>query len=188
MREKRDKKEGTPSQGLIRLGARSSRELEAMLLRGETPDPEKMVGWEYRGLNTPSFARLLGIKKFIKGFYKDDSGRFFGYNIAAAQGLTLNAPWTYRGGGRPRRFGFFAVTPVDPESRDNGYLHAQLLDYARGGNAIYDPTNVVRDYLVRVDRGSDDLLIGKAFVAAGPLRVAVSYFLLERHLKTDFRR
>jgi hypothetical protein len=187
MRQERERKEGAPSQNLLRLGARSMRELETMLLRGETPDPAQMAGWEYRGLNTPPFARFLGIKKFIKGFYQDDSGRAFGYNVVAAQHVSLSAPWTYRGG-KPRRFGFFRVAPVDAETRDNAYLHAQLLDYGRGGNPLLDPTQFVRDYVVRVDRGSDDLLLGKAYVAAGPLRVPVSYFLLERHQKTDFRR
>jgi hypothetical protein len=45
---------------------------------------------------------------------------------------------------------------------------AAFLDYSRGGNRAYDIARILRDYLVRVEPGSDDLLPGKAFfVVAG---------------------
>ena len=185
MREER-RKEGAPSRATCASARAPCATWRRCSCAARPPTPrDGRLG--YRGLNTPPFARFLGIKKFIKGFYKDDAGRFGGYNVVAAQHVNLATPWAYRGG-RPRRFGFYKVAPVDPESRDNAYLHALLLDYSRGGNAVYDPSNVIRDYVVRVDRGSDDLLLGKAYVAAGPVRLPVSYFLLERHQKTDFRR
>jgi hypothetical protein len=56
-----------------------------------------------------------------------------------------------------------------------------LLDYGRGGNKPLDPTAGLRDYLVRVDPGNDDLFLGKAYYAVGPLRVPSNFFLLERH-------
>jgi hypothetical protein len=62
-----------------------------------------------------------------------------------------------------------------------------LLDYGRGGNPPLDPTRALRDYLVRVDRGSDLLLIGKAYLALGPLRVPVAFFVMERASKIDPR-
>ena len=56
-----------------------------------------------------------------------------------------------------------------------------LLDYGRGGSRAYDIARILRDYLVRVDPGSDDLLLGKAhFVVAGT-RLTHSYFLIERY-------
>ena len=69
---------------------------------------------------------------------------------------------------------------MDPEARDNAYLHALLLDYGRG-NPWYDPSRQLRDYLVRCVPGSDDLLLGKAYMALGPWRIPATFFLLERH-------
>ena len=159
-----------------RLRALPARELETVLVRGETPEPDGLAGWEFRGWNTPAFAKLLGIQEFVKGFYRSANGRLYGYN---------------RQPGKDRRFGFYLVEAVDAAARDNAYLHALLLDYGRGGGSALDPLNFLatrlRDYLVRVDPGSDDLLLGKAYVAAGPLRVPVSYFLLERLRPTEFR-
>jgi hypothetical protein len=52
---------------------------------------------------------------------------------------------------------------------------------------VYDPSRLLRDYVVRVREDSDDLLLGKAFVALGPARLAAGFFLLERHgpLRSD---
>jgi hypothetical protein len=69
------------------------------------------------------------------------------------------------------------VAPVDPAARDNRYLQALLLDYGAGGNAWYDPSRPIRDYLVQVD---ENLLLGRAFLALGPLRASArTYFVLE---------
>jgi hypothetical protein len=38
----------------------------------------------------------------------------------------------------------------------------------------------LRDYVVRVSPGSDDLLLGRAFLAAGRRRVPVGWFAIER--------
>jgi hypothetical protein len=175
-----------PSAEYLRVGALPARELEAIMLRGETPDPDRLAGWEFRGRNTPSWSRLAGIQKFIKGFYKSAAGQLFGYNIPVRQN-GVEAPWEYKHPA-PKRFGFYRVDLVDAAQRDNAYLHALLLDYGRGGNSDLDPTNGLRDYVVRVERGSDDLLLGKAYYALGPARVPTSYFVLERLRPTDFTR
>jgi hypothetical protein len=187
------------SNDYLRIGSLSSRELEKIMLRGDTPDPAALAGWEFRGMNTPAWASVLGIKKFIKGFYSTPDETTFGYNMPTVQNA-LSEPWLAKPAGRverllgragdePKRFGFFWVGPVDASSRDNHYLHSLLLDYGRGGNAFYDPTQGLRDYIVRVERGSDELLLGKAYYAAGPARVNLtSYFVLERNKPTDFRR
>jgi hypothetical protein len=154
------------------------------MLRGETPDLTKIVGWEYRGTNTPRWARLLGIKKFVKGFFEDTEGRVYGYNIDVKQNR-VEEPWIQRP--EPKRYGFYRVRAVDPTQRDNAYLHSHILHYGEGGNGL-SPTATLRDYVVRVEKGSDDLLLGKAFVAVADLRVPTSYFVLERHRPTTFRR
>lgn len=163
------------------LEAMSMGELEIVFQRGVTPDLARLAGWEFRGTNTPGWAKLAGIKKFIKGMYTDGQGDVYGYNCPVVQN-GLDAPWIAKpDDAAPKRFGFYRVAPVDPTSRDNAYLHAVLLDYGKGGNPRLDPSAGLRDYLVQVDAGSDDLYLGKAYYAVGPLRVATSFFILERH-------
>ncbi|CAN5749908.1 hypothetical protein BH20ACT2_BH20ACT2_15500 [soil metagenome] len=160
------------------------KELRRILLRGEAPDPAKLVGWEYRGTNMPATSRVMGLRRFIKGFTATAKGiadgGIEGYNKQVA-GADLGSPWTPR----PQRdgrvaFARFAVAPVDPESVDNRFLHALLFDYG----AVADPepgiAGHLRDYVVRVVPGSDDLLLGRAYAALGSVRVAVGWFALER--------
>jgi hypothetical protein len=171
--------------GHVPLARQSARDLEVAFLRGTTPDLTNLIGWEFRGTNTPRWARLAGIQKFIKGFFRDPGrsgdGAIYGYNCPVVQN-GLDAPWIAKpDDAAPRRFGFYRVAPVDPTERDNAYLHAVLLDYGRGGNSIVDPSKGLRDYLVQVEAGNPDLYLGKAYYAVGPARVATSFFVLERH-------
>ena len=171
---------GPGSQRYYDLEKLSMIELEQLFLRGQQPDLDNLVGWEFRGTNTPQWAKLLGIKKFIKGFFTRD-GEVYGYNSPVVQN-GIASPWIGKpDDDNPKRFGFYLVTEVDPTSRDNAYLHAVLLDYGRGGNKPWDPTSLIRDYLVRVDPDNDDLFLGKALFAIGPARVATNFFILERH-------
>ena len=161
------------------------RTLPALLVRGERPDRSALVGWEYRGVNMPATSRLLGIRRFIKGFTLDDAGRTTGYN-KQVEGHDLSKPWTVR----PQRDGReayapFSVEPVDPESIDNRYLHALLLDYSDVERPEPGVARRLRDYLVRVVPGSDDLLLGRAYLAAGRQRVPVGWFALERTGSVD---
>lgn len=168
------------SERYYQLEQMSNQALETVFLRGTQPEIEKLIGWEFRGTNVPGWAKLAGIKKFIKGFYRKD-GDAYGYNCPVLQD-GIRAPWIARpDDDNPKRFGFYRVAPVDPTSRDNAYLHAVLLDYGRGGNKRLDPTSGLRDYLVQVDAENPDLYLGKAYYALGPLRVATNFFLLERH-------
>lgn len=179
-----------PSPAALELERMSWRELDRVFLRGVTPAIESLVGWEFRGINTQLFyvrnsARWFGIKKFVKGFYRREDGAVMGYNSPVHQNV-LDGRWHIA----PKRFGFYAVEPVDPTARDNAYLHAILLDYSRGGNKRFDLTSGLRDYLVQVDPQDPDLFLGKAYYATGPLRVASNFFILERHRVglTDYAR
>lgn len=158
------------------------RELERALLRGVRPDPASLAGWEFRGANVPAAARAVGIKKFIKGFYRD-GGCVSGYNRAAVQNR-MRGPWRLASGDRRAApFGFYRVQRVDSTSRDNAYLHAILLNYGLGENPRRDPSRGLRDYLVQVDPSNPDLFLGKAYFALGRARVPLSFFVLERHAK-----
>ena len=169
-----------PSAAYRALARRSRSELERVLVRGETPSPDALTGWEYGGWNRPPHMAVLGIRKFIKGFFRTVDDRCFGYNTPARQD-GLDHDWSPRpSGDDPKRFAFYQVTPVDPEGRDNRYLHALLLDYGRGGNPASDVSRFIRDFLVRVEPGSDELLLGKAYLALGPARLFSNFFLLQR--------
>lgn len=174
-----------PSAQILTLARASMAELEHAFQRGVTPDTETLVGWELRGINCtprglPPFARLAGIQKFVKGMFRTDEGRVMGYNAPVVQNV-LDGRWHTRPSDEaPRRFGFYEVLPVDPTSRDNLYLHALLLDYGQGGNPTLDISRGLRDYLVQLDPADPDRFLGKAYYAAGPARLAVGFFLLER--------
>lgn len=165
----------------------SDADLEKIMIRGEQPDPDQMADWLYRGTNTPSWAKLLGIKKFVKGFYRGapqifnrhGDGPLHGYNISVKQNA-LTHPWIFKGG-QAKRFGFYRVREVNPEETDNAFLQALLLDYGQGKNPIYDPSSGLRDYLVRAYPGRDDILLGQAHYALGPARVKTNYFVLEKY-------
>jgi hypothetical protein len=174
-----------PSAAAIALAHASRTELERAMQRGETPEVDALIGWEFRGINTtppgsPPIARLAGIQKFVKGMFRAADGRAMGYNSPVVQNA-LDGRWHTRPSDEsPRRFGFYALTPVDPTSRDNHYLHAILIDYGKGGNARWDVTSGLRDYLVQVDANNPDLFLGKAYAAIGPARLPLGFFVLER--------
>ncbi len=155
-------------------------ELEKVFQRGSMPDLDALVGWEFRGinhlpLNILPLAQIAGIKKFVKGFFRNEDGTVMGYNSPVKNNV-LDGRWHVA----PKRFGFYKVAAVDPTATDNKYLHAVLLDYGKGGNKVYDPTSLLRDYVVQVDKKNPDLFLGKAYGALGPLRVPTNFFILER--------
>jgi hypothetical protein len=168
------------SPAFLDLAAKSNRELEEILRRGTMPSVDALVGHEYRGFNRPARTALLGIRKFTKGFFEAED-EAIGFNMLMKQN-GLDGQWIPRGGAaNPRRLGFFSVAPVQPGGREDLYPRALLLDYAAGHNPVYDPSRLLRDYVVRVREDSDDLLLGKAYVALGAARVAAGFFVLERH-------
>jgi hypothetical protein len=175
-----------PSRAALALEQTPMSGLERVFQRGATPDLDQLVGWEFRGinhlpLNALPIAKLVGIKKFMKGFYRGEDGRVMGYNIPVVCNV-LDGRWHLKpSDSEPKRFGFYEVHEVDATSRDNTYLHAVLLNYGKGGNKRFDPTSGLRDYVVQVDAKNPDLFLGKAYYALGPARIATNFFILERH-------
>ncbi len=182
-----------PTREALEFEHKTWRDLELTFQRGAMPDLEDLVGWEFRGINQlivgMPIARVFGIKKFMKGFFRGEDGRVMGYNCPVEQNV-LDGRWNAKPtDSAPKRFGFYEVYPVDATARDNEYLHAALLDYGKGGNKAYDPTRGLRDYLVQVDPANPDLLLGKAYYAVGPGRIGgLNFFVLERHRRglTDY--
>ena len=186
-----------PSRAALALEATPLRELDLVFDRGTMPDVEDLVGWEFRGinrftLNSVPFGNWVGIKKFVKGFYRDgETGKVMGYNSPVVCNV-LDGRWHLRpSDSAPKRYGFYEAYPVDPTARDNKYLHALMLDYGKGDNPRFDVMAGLRDYLVQVDPSNPDLFLGKADFALGPARLDLgrfNYFVLERHRRglTDF--
>jgi hypothetical protein len=169
-----------PSQSQLALEQMPMWQLERVFQRGVQPNLEDLVGWEFRGvnhlpLNVLPIANLVGIKKFLKGFFRTEDGRVMGYN-SPVKNNALDGRWHVA----PKKFGYYEVYPVDPTSTDNKYLHAVLLNYGKGGNPAYDPSQVLRDYVVQVDPKNPNLFLGKAYGAFGPLRIPTNFFILER--------
>ncbi len=165
----------------LELAAQSKSNLNAVFAVGRPPDVSALTGFEFRGYNQPRAAALLGIRKFIKAFYLDRSGPPFGCNTPVAQN-GLAGEWLPRPSAeQPRRYAFFRVEPADPDVPDGQRHSAVLLDYGHGGNRAYDIARFLRDYLVRVEPGSDDLLLGKAYFVVARARLASSFFLIERY-------
>jgi hypothetical protein len=176
-----------PSTRALALEQTSMQGLEKEFMRGGLPSLDDLVGWEFRGinhlpLNVLPVAQAVGIKKFVKGFYREPDGRVMGYNRGVRRNA-LDGRWHVR----PTRYGFYEVHEVDATSTDNKYLHAVLLNYGRGGNKAYDPTGLLRDYVVQLDT---DLFLGKAYGAIGPARIPTNFFILERHRPglTDYEK
>ena len=173
--------ENKPSEEFVSLSALSRSELEGVFRRGAIPDFSMLAGWEFRGLNHPSWAKLVGIRKFIKGFYWRNEDQPFGYNCPVQQNAD-DQPWLHKENeDKPKRFGFYRVSKVDARERDNEYLRSLLLNYGEGENPRLDPTRNLRDYLVQVDAENPNLFLGKAYYAVLSRRIPTNFFLLERH-------
>ena len=169
------------------LAQSSDSHLEQILRASKGPALESLMGFEWRGYNTSWPTRLLGIQKFIKGFFWEGD-RVEGYNIPVQQN-GMDGPWLHLTTPEaPNRFGFYCVAQVDRESTDNLYLGAIMLDYgASSRNASYRIERLLRDYVVQPDPANPDFLLGKAYLAVGTLRLPSNFFVLERLRPTSWK-
>ena len=151
------------------------RRLTAIMSQGHQPDLDALCGWEWRGTNLPPTARLLGIRRFIKGFESKD-GLVQGYNVSV-RGADLGAPWLERRQGDGRReWARFTVSPVV----GGRFADAVLLDYGAVASPEPGIARRLRDYVVAVSPHSPHLLLGRAFLSVGRWDVPVGWFALER--------
>jgi len=161
------------------LAGLSTEQLEEIFQKGLTPDPEKLVGWEFNGYNIPFIAKLIGVKKFKKGFYQQGD-EYWGYNIPVEQN-PVDQPWQCRpSDDNPRRYAFYSVKPVTAQGKENKEPGALILNYGDGRNPVWEGS-LLRDYLKQVDPDNDDLYLAKVYIALGPARAFPTFFIMERH-------
>jgi len=163
----------------------SNARLLEIFRQGATPDIKKLLGYEFRGFNTPAFAKLIGIQKFKKGFYSKD-GKPFGYNIPVRQN-GLDGPWICKpNDDNPKRFGFYSLNPPGTSPLSSKEPQALLLNYADGKNGIFEGA-MLRDYVVQPYRDNADLYIGKAYIEVAGILVFSNYFIIERHRESAWK-
>ena len=171
-------------------------ELEKLMREGKAPSYDDLVGWEFAGTNLGAVTDLLGIRKFKKGFYRGDprvphrashGPREFiqGYNVVVKQNGIANPHVAHPDERAPKRHGFYRVHPVDASAKESKYPNALILHYGLGRNGG-NPAALLRDYLVQPFGDDPDLLLGKAYLAIGGLRIPAGYFVLVRHNQHQF--
>lgn len=158
-------------------------ELEAVMAGGRAPEASALVGWEYRGWSPAPWITLLGIRKFMKGFFQEQGpgGLVEGYNIPVRQN-GFEDEW------EPKAppFGFYHVIPPAPP--DSIHPNSLLIHYGISArNPAWKPERTIRDYISIVDPSEPDVMLGKAVVALGSARIEASYFVLEKRGRADWR-
>lgn len=167
--------------------------LFAIMADGQAPPFEAIAGWEFSGTNVAPMAGLIGIRKFRKGFYDGGASRgqgpepfIQGYNIPVKQNGVGNTHIAKPSDAHPKRFGFYRCFDASKDPRFNRFPRAMLLNYSMGGNG-FGFEALLRDYLVQVIPGENDLLLGYAVFALGPLTIPGGFFILERWQRHDFK-
>lgn len=166
----------------------SSKRLEEIFVQSETPDVTDLANFEFQGYNLPVFTKFLGIQKFIKGFFQlepNAEGNFEGYNTPAKQNGFQNEWIPMPDPQNPKRFGFFDVKKVISTDVENKYPNAVILNYGttKRKNPL-GPEQVLRDYVVKIPNDTNNLFLGKAYIALGNFRIYSNFFVLNKLWKT----
>ena len=161
------KKDGQRYTWLEILQDMSDGQRELLMRQGTPPQFDDLAGWEFGGGNARWMLKLVGIRKFMKGFYRGPARSaqgpepyIQGYNINVRNNADAAEHLPKPSDENPKRFGFYRVHAVDEAARDNKYPNAVLLDYGLGGNGLFGPP--LRDYVVQVYPDNPDLLLGKS--------------------------
>jgi len=168
------------------LAKASNPELESLMSTKAVPTAESLAGSEFRGWNVAELASVLGIRKFIKGFFRcSDSPDFAGYNMPVIQN-DFNGPWEPAlEEGEPVRHFYFGLLPGSSVS-DAIYPATLVVDYRLWKGSPTTPpgiTNTV-DYLVLPDPSNPNLVLGKSYLQFSSLKPFLGFFLIERLQKS----
>lgn len=151
------------------------------MLRGTTPTSQELSG-QWRGVNR-GIVEVAGYNQFIKDI-QPQNGRWQGDNIQVHQVKSHQVRYS---GWNPiiksstmgynptvERKGQFAVQT--PNYR-GPFGRGAILSYRDGGNPRKDPARLLEDRVMKID---DNHMIGRATANFGPIRIPLSYFVLER--------
>lgn len=160
----------------------SNDELAEVMENGFSIDPQEIEGYEFKGTNVgvPEVFKAL-FQKFKKCFYRDPiTGELRGWNLKIKQDKDLSGPWeTTSDDIRKTAHGFYKVYPASDDPTFNHFSQALLINYGEGDNPALDVTALLRDYVVCVNEGSTDLILGTAYLDFGLFNVPFQgYFVL----------
>ncbi len=182
-----DSRASTPSfDSLARL---NRKQLDRIMSTGTAPSIADLLGWEFRGWNVKRRTRLLGRRKFKKGFFGDPAKpEAWGYNVKVRQD-GLPAPWrAVPSDERPTRDFFFGLMPAEDASKPR-YPNSLVVDYHRWGEYFFlNPAGYTVDYLVYPDPDNPNLILGKSYLEIAFLRLPLGHLVLERHNESRYPR
>ena len=172
------------------LRTSKKRDLDRIMLNGHWPQIEDLLGYEFRGWNLNWATRLIGTRKFKKGFFGDPENRHaWGYNVRVVNNA-VEEPWhAIPTEDQPHRYYFFKVMPPSMAERPI-YPESLVIDYGLSEEYFsLNPAGYTVDYLVYPDPSNLDLLLGKSYFESSLLRTYLGYFILERESeKTNYHR
>jgi len=144
-------------------------ELTRLFGAGIRPQPDQLVDREFRGYNHPKYTGLLGIRKFVKGIFREND-QVEGYNRKVVQNR-LEEPWIVT---RAQAFGYYDVM-----ARGTKFPNAILLHYGKSRhNPLFEPARLLRDYVVQIYPEEPNLLLGRAYASIFGWEIFLGYFIL----------
>jgi hypothetical protein len=167
---------------VLRLISEDPETLGRMMACKPSPRPEDLVG-EWRGVNKGLGAAAAGLHQDVKVFHRCGQ-RVEGYNILVEQ---VKVEELEDCGWQPKRNAFGETLPpmghfrvgCDPSPKRHQARNHIVLDYSQSGNLPWDPTRHLWDELVEAE---PNLLLGRAYMSVGSLRVPIAYFALEKRV------
>ncbi|NIR45393.1 MAG: GMC family oxidoreductase [Gemmatimonadetes bacterium] len=171
------------------LSTLEKNELDRIMERSSAPTIPDVLGWEFRGWNLNPATKILGTRKFKKGFFLDvTTDQAWGYNVPCVQN-EFDEPWVAKpSDDDPRRYFFFGVVPGSRAEKPR-YRNSLIVDYNMWDEYFF--ANIFRftvDYLVYPDPENRDLMLGKSYMEIGPIRFFLGYFVMERYNESEYGR
>lgn len=163
--------------------------LDRIMQEGTAPDLGEVLGYEFRGWNLNEATKLLGTRKFKKGFFGDpEKGEAWGYNVPVKQNAK-DEPWISEPTDEdPKRYFFFGVLPASAADKPK-YPNSLVVDYRKWDEYfLLNPVRFTVDYLVCPDPSNRSLILGKSYLEAGAVRPFMGYFVLERYNVSGYDR
>jgi len=166
-----------------------NKRLGELVRAGGTPTIAEVVGYDFRGYNVPPVTRLIGTRKFKKGFYAQPGADDYawGYNVPVAQN-DKTEPWLAEPNEEnPRRYYFYKVFPAGTPGYLKECAHALIIDYSKwSGTFFLNPVRFTVDYLVYPDPENHDLIVGRSDFVKGPINFFMGHLILERHNRNNY--